>query len=144
MSDDQIQRIRAIQRSMEESARPAFDDEDIEDLRVLISTTVQFYDYLTSSEPAEHSSRDVNYEADPILFNIESFRHVMHLYGILVGRAISTIDWNSVSIPSLKERFVSLYNAFVAETKFENKCRLLLDLVKLQIVHAGASYDCSP
>jgi len=43
---------------------------------------------------------------------------------------------------SLRDRFLSLYREFVAETKFENKCRLLLDLFKLQIVFAGAFYDC--
>ena len=40
---------------------------------------------------------------------------------------------------SLRDRFLSLYPEFVAETKFENKCRLLLDLFKLQIVFAGGS-----
>lgn len=67
---------------------------------------------------------------------------MMHLYGIFVGSTATTIDWNDIRIASLRERFVSIYDLFLAETNFERKFRLLLDLVKLQIVFAGAVYDC--
>ena len=44
------------------------------------------------------------------------------------------------SMESFKSQFVSMFNQFTNETNFENKCRLLLDLFKLQIVFAGVSY----
>ena len=144
MRNDQIRRVRAILQSMEESARPAFDDKDIQALQILVRVTVQFYDYLTSSPDSDDLSCDMNYVLDRIFIHIDSFSALMHCYGVLVGATTSTIDWNAINILSLKERFVSLYHDFVAETKFENKCRLLLDLIKLQIVYAGAFYDCSP
>jgi hypothetical protein len=53
MEDDQIQRVRTIQLSMEESARPGFDDNDIQHLHVLVRLTVQFYDYLSSAPPSD-------------------------------------------------------------------------------------------
>jgi len=34
-----------------------------------------------------------------------------------------------------------MFNNIAAEGNFEIKCRLLLDLFKLQIVFAGVSYD---
>jgi hypothetical protein len=34
-----------------------------------------------------------------------------------------------------------MFNSFTKEVNFESKCRLLLDLFKLQIVFAGISYD---
>jgi hypothetical protein len=34
-----------------------------------------------------------------------------------------------------------MYNQFTQEANFENKCRLLLDLYKLQILFAGIYYD---
>jgi hypothetical protein len=55
----------------------------------------------------------------------------------------SRIDWSTVGVQSIRDLFLSLYPKFVTETKFENKCRLLLDLFKLQIVFAGAFYDCT-
>jgi len=42
-------------------------------------------------------------------------------------------------VQSIKDRFLALYPEFMVETAFENKCRLLLDLFKLQVVFAGRS-----
>jgi len=146
MEDNEIQRVQAIQLSMQESARPAFDDEHIQNLGILIRVTVEFHDYLRSASPwpqfPDDPFHDMTYMIDKILFNIDSFRIVLHTYGVLVGSTKSRIDWSAVGVQSLKDRFLSLYPEFVAETKFENKCRLLLDLFKLQIVFAGAFYDC--
>ena len=140
--DDQIQRVRAILLSMEESARPGFDDKDIRNLRILVRITVQFYDYLKSALSSDDPDGDSNYVLDRIFLHLDSFRIVMHSYGVLVGSRRSTIDWNTIGVRSLRDEFVTRYNAFVAETNFEGKCRFLLDLVKLQIIFAGAFYDC--
>jgi hypothetical protein len=146
MEYDELLLVRTIQSSMEESARPGFDDKDIQNLGILIRVTVEFHDYLRSAAPwpqfPDDPFHDMTYMIDKILFNIDSFRIVLHSYGVLVGLAKSRIDWTGVEVQSLKDRFLSLYPEFVAETKFENKCRLLLDLFKLQIVFAGAFYDC--
>jgi len=134
--------------ALEEFARPAFDDEDIRHLRALVSVTVDFYDYLTSTPPWPQFPggpfEDMRYVVDTLFIHIDSFRTVMRLYGVLVGAQQSTVDWRMVDVASFKEQFTSLYRAFVDATGFEIKCRLLLDLVKLQIVFAGASYDCLP
>lgn len=133
--------LQAIQPDMEKSARPGFDEKDIEHLGVLIRVTVEFHDYLTSASPwpqfPDDPFHDMTYMIDKILFNIDSFRIVLRTYGVLVGSTKSRIDWSAVGMQSLRDRFLSLYREFVAETKFENKCRLLLDLFKLQIVFAG-------
>jgi hypothetical protein len=142
MTDYQTQRAQTILQSMRESARPAFDDEHIEHLEFLVGVVVRFYDYLVS--PVTLDDHDRNYLIDSLFINLDSFRAIMQLYGVLVGSRKSTIDWDAISIPSLKEEFVCLYHVFIAETNFENKCRLLLDLTKLLIVHGGASYDCPP
>ena len=148
MEDDQIQRIRAIQQSMEESARPGFNDEDIQQLRVLVRLTVEFHDYLTGTPPwpqfPDDPFHDMTYKAGSILINVDSFRAVVQAYGVLLGSTRSTIDWDVINIRSLKDEFISMYHTFLGQTSFEAKCRLLLDLVKLQIVFAGAFYDCQP
>jgi hypothetical protein len=144
--EDNKMHLQALQLDMEKSARPGFDDKDIEHLRVLIRVTVEFHDYLTSVPPwpqfPDDPFHDMAYMIDKILINIDSFRSVLHSYGILVGSTKSRIDWNAVGVQSVRNSFLSLYPKFVAETEFENKCRLLLDLFKLQIVFAGAFYDC--
>lgn len=139
--------LQAIQLNMEKSARPGFDDKNIEHLRILIRVTMEFHDYLRSAPPWPQFPgdpfHDMTYMIDKILMNIDSFRSVLHTYGVLVGSTKSRIDWSGVGVQSLKDRFLSLYPEFVAETEFENKCRLLLDLFKLQIVFAGSFYDCA-
>jgi hypothetical protein len=145
MGDNKMD-LHAIQLDMEKSARPGFDDKDIEQLCVLVRVTVEFRDYLTSTSPwpqfPDDRFHNMTYMIDKILFNIDSFRIVLHSYGILVGSTTSRIDWNAVGVQSIRDLFLSLYPKFVTETKFESKCRLLLDLFKLQIVFAGAFYDC--
>jgi hypothetical protein len=144
--EDNKMHLQAIQLDMEKSARPGFDDKDIEHLRVLIRVTVEFHDYLRSAPPwpqfPDDPFHDTTYMIDKVLINIDSFRSVLRTYGVLVGSTQSRIDWSAIGVRSLKDRFLSLYPEFVAETKFESKCRLLLDLFKLQIVFAGAFYDC--
>lgn len=144
MSNDQMQRVRQILESMEESARPGFDDEHIQHLRILVRLAVQFYDYLTLTADSDDAFRDLNYVLDSLFFNIESFRVVTRTYGILVGASRSTVDWSAIGVSSLKEQFISLYDSFVSQINFETKCRLLLDLIRLYIIYAGAFYECRP
>jgi hypothetical protein len=142
MEDDQVQRVRAIQLSMDEASRPAFEDNDIQHMHVLVKLAIQFYDYLRSAPPPDDSCRDRHYVCDSTFINFDSFRVVMNIYGILEGATTTTIDWNVINMRSLKEEFLSMYQAFVTQTNFEIKCRLLLDLFKLQLVYGGAFYDC--
>jgi hypothetical protein len=113
---------------------------------VLVRLVVQFHSYMESSDIwppiGDASFNDMLYEIDSVLIHVESFRVVMHSYGILVGATRSTVDWRTIDTKSLRGRFLSTYKDFVRETKFERKCRLLLDLFKVQIVLAGVLYDC--
>ena len=42
---------------------------------------------------------------------------------------------------SFRAQFVSMFTKFTEELNFESKCRLLLDLFKLQMVFVGISYN---
>lgn len=138
--------VRSIQQSMSEFARPAFDDSEIEDLRILIRVAIDFHHCLHSIPPwpqfPEDPVHNMTYKLDSVLFNVDSFRRVMHAYGTLVGSTGTTINWDGLTVRSLKSVFASAYTSFLEAATFEAQCRLLLDLTKLQIVFAGASYDC--
>jgi hypothetical protein len=65
-------------------------------------------------------------------------------YQGLIGATRSKAGWESmsnISASSFNEKFFAMFEEFSAESNFENKCRILLDLFKLQIVFAGASYQ---
>lgn len=131
---------------MSADSRPAFDDEDVEDLCILIRLAVDFQHFLNGIPPWPHVPDDpvhnMHYKLDSVFVNIDSFHNVLRTYCILVGATTTTIDWASLRIASLKDTFLAVYQSFLTAPGFETKCRLLLDLMKLQIVFAGAWYDC--
>ena len=59
------------------------------------------------------------------------------MYRILEDTTESTIDWKRFGVPSLKEDFMAMFLDFDKEIYFGRKCRLLLDLYKLQMVFAA-------
>jgi hypothetical protein len=59
--EDNKMHLQAIQLDMEKSARPGFDEKDIEHLGVLIRVTVEFHDYLTSA-PLGHNSPTIRFK----------------------------------------------------------------------------------
>jgi len=127
--------LQAIQLDMEKSARPGFDDKDIQELRVLIRVTAEFNDYLTSAPPWPQFPgdpfHDMTYMIDKILINIESFRTVLHTYGVLVDSTKSRIDWGTVGVQSIRDLFLSLYPKFVTETKFRKQMQAAPGLVQV-------------
>jgi hypothetical protein len=147
MEDDQIQVVSKIKASMVQEPEADFGEEEIENLGILIRLSVQFYNFLTSRGRwpvfPEDSFQNMTYAADSILWNVDSFLYLIrHSYGIMGGTTKSTIDWNTVTAQSVKDRYLFVYQDFIAETDFLKKYRLLLDLYKLQLVFAGMFYDC--
>ena len=165
MNDDVTDRVREIQASMAEPAASSFDDRELGDLRCVIRLTVEFRHYLEhgSTEmvrslqqgPMAHLFRDLQdasadpfnkydleYACDSIRSGIDSFCSLNQAYRILVGATGSKVAWGMISSrESFKTQFILMSNEFIKESNFENKCRRLLDLFKLQMVFASISYD---
>ena len=159
MKDDPREHVHAIQTFMVESAKSCFSDSELDDLRDLIELTVEFHDflqyghsdlrgqlkyYMHSLDLDAHFHPDEaerEYAIHSIFSGIDSFCRVNVAYRILVGATKSKIDWGMISMQSLKELFNSTFHRFDLEAHFEKKCRLLLDLFKIQIVFAGMLYD---
>jgi hypothetical protein len=138
MNSDIRERVRTIQAQMAESAKSCFSEQERNHLGALIRVTVEFHDHLQSfdSDPVK-----LEYMCESVFAGFDSFMLVTHAYSVVSGTSHSTIDLESISLPSLKEQFGSVFSEFVREAIFEKKCRLLLDLLKLQIVFAGISYN---
>lgn len=159
MKDDVKNSLQMIQSGMVESAQTCFSESEIDDLRCIIRLTIEFYDYLQNGNPqllnaVEHAQNSLGidiqfqpnehaqtYTSESIFSGINSFCHVSAAYRVLVGSTKSSVKWDMISKLSLKKQFIPVYLEFTSETNFEKKCRLLLDLFKIQIVFAGISYD---
>ena len=169
-ASDVFKRVNEIQASMVESAKSYFDDSELGHLRAVIRLTLEFHDYLehgsvvvargiqqqpyvglTSAEfrkdvrnasTDSFNKYDLGYVCESILSGVDSFWDLSATYRRSVAETDSKIKWGMVSSrESFKAQFVSMFNEFTEEVNFESKCRLLLDLFKLQVVFAGISYD---
>lgn len=150
---------------MAESAQSRLEGSELADLRVVIRLTVEFHDYLENGSidiatsvlhgplaryvpNAQRASvdpfnkYDLQFACESIRSGVDSFCNLSANYGMFVGAVDSRVEWGMISSKeSFKAHFVSMFTKFVEEVHFETKCRLLLDLFKLQIIFAGVSYD---
>jgi hypothetical protein len=161
---DVFERVKKIQASMVESAQSRLDDAELGHLRTLIRLAVEFQDYLehgsvdiatsllhgphaTYVRDAQSASADpfnkydLEYACESIRSGVDSFCTLTRSYKMLDDAIDTTVEWSMISSnESLKNNFVSMFNKFSEEAIFETKCRLLLDMFKLQIVFAGIAY----
>jgi hypothetical protein len=169
-SSEVFKRVKEIQASMVEPAKLSFDDSELGPLRAVIRLTVEFNDYLehgsvniargigqlpyvglTSEEFQKDlqgastdpfNKYDLGYTCQSILPAVDSFCTLNSAYSKLDDAVSSKIEWHMISSRELfKATFVSMFKKFTEEGNFESKCRLLLDLFKLQIVFAGISCE---
>jgi hypothetical protein len=165
MNENVTKRVEEIQVSMVESAKSSFDETDLGHLRCLIRLAVEFQDYLEngsveiatsilhgphakyvtdvrSASTDPFNKYDLEFVCESIRSGVNSFCSLSASYRILDGATGSMVEWGMASSKeSFKAQFVSMFNKFTEKVNFESKCRLLLDLFKLQIVFAGISYD---
>jgi len=110
------------------------------DLLSLIRITVEFHEFLHGREVKRLGCDPVEYMMDTVFSGVSSFQLLYASCNAWWGTGFSRLDWTKVSIPLLKETFESLFTEFLEENTFETKCKLLLDLFKIQIVLAGMLY----
>ena len=165
MNNNLANQITEIQTTMIESAKSCFDDSELGHLRAVIRLTMEFHHYLeygsvdmasglragpTASYFADletasknpFNKYDMNSTCKSIRSGVDSFCALNASYRLLVGATSSHVRWGAVSSwDSFRLEFDSMFARFTKEVNFEDKCRLLLDLFKLQIIFAGISYD---
>jgi hypothetical protein len=164
-ASDIVKRVKELQAPMVESAKPHFDESELGHLRTVIRLAVEFHDYLEngsveiatsilngphakyvrdvqSASADPFNKYDLDYACESIRSGVDSFCSLSASYKMLDGATNSRIEWGMISSrDSFKAQFASMFNKFTKEVNFEKKCRLLLDLFKLEIVFAGISYN---
>jgi hypothetical protein len=135
--------VLAVQASMAEVGQACdFLDSQVEHLLVLTRLTVEFAHYLEGPDSSsfDDPEMELTYANHSTFASVESFMLMSQAYRMLPEPKESTLVWGDASIESLKKVFSAKYREFRAEVNPEHRCRLLLDLFKLQIVFAGVSY----
>jgi hypothetical protein len=149
---------------MVEAARSFFDESELGHLRCLIRLAAEFHNYLEhgsidiatrlldgpfakyvadaqSASADPFNKYDLEYTCASIRSGVPSFCLLNDRYRVMDNATDSRVEWGMISSRELFEKqFISMFNKFTEEVNFESKCRLLLDLFKLQIVFAGISH----
>lgn len=165
MDDDVIRRVKEIQASMVEFAKSSFDESELGHLRGLIRLAVEFRDYLEhggvdmatrllngplakyvkdaqSASTDPFNKYDLDYACGSIRSGVPSFCVLNETCRQIDSAPVSSVDWGMISSrESFEKQFISTFNKFTEDANFESKCRLLLDLFKLQIIFAGISFS---
>jgi hypothetical protein len=141
--DAERDQVSTIQKSMIEAAAGAcFSVSTCDHLRGLIRLAVEFFQYLQGSDEVLLDSEERSYTGGSIFGGVDSYLLVCSAYRSALGPVNSTLEWNAVaSMHALKGEFVVTYRAFSDEAEFPRKCRLLLELFKLQMVFAAMTYE---
>jgi hypothetical protein len=132
--------VDAIQASMLEQASH-FLDSELDDLRCVIRLTVEFFHSLQRVDIDSVNDFSLEYWGGSVFSGIGSFTSLSQAYRSTKGATRSTLPQRVTSRAALKEEFTAMYREFAGETNFEKRCRLLLDLFKLQIIFVGMTYD---
>jgi hypothetical protein len=164
-ASDIFKRVKEVQASTVESAKSFLEESELGHLRCLVRLAVDFHYYLErgsvhlatsvlegpyakyvpdarSASADPFNKYDLQFICESIRSGVDSFCALSARYSALLGATDSRVGWDMVSSKeSFKAHFTSMFNKFIVDMNFESKCRLLLDLFKLQMVFAGLSYD---
>jgi hypothetical protein len=165
VTDGLQERVREIQDSLAKAAQSRFDESELAHLRCLVRLAVEFNDYLEhgsvtiarsmlegpgakyvpdlqSASADPFNKYDLDFVCQSVRSGVNSFCTLSGSYKMLKGAIESNADWSTISsMQAFKTNFAAMFREFVQETHFERKCRLVLDMFKLQIVFAGVSYE---
>jgi hypothetical protein len=132
--------VDAMQASMLEGASH-FLDSQLDGLRGVIRLTVEFFHRLKRVDIDSIDDVSLRYWGGSVFSGINSFTSLCQAYGTTAGQTRSKLPQRVTSRAALKEEFIAMYLEFAGENNFEKRCRLLLDLFKLQIIFVGMTYD---
>jgi hypothetical protein len=162
---DFTKRLEEIQALTLNSAPLSLAESDRDNVRCLLRLALEFHDYLEKGsveiasrilhgplakyvEDAQSASvnpsnkYDLEYVCESIRSGVESFYQLSASCKLLGDFPRGSFEWRSISSEeSLKMRFVFLFGDFVKESGFEYKCRLLLDMFRLQMVFAAVACE---
>jgi hypothetical protein len=129
-----------MQASMLEGASH-FLDSKLDDLRCVIRLTVEFSYRLQRVDIDSIDDHSLRYWGGSVFSGIDSFTGLCSAYRTTAGQTRSNLPQRVTSRAALKEEFSAMYRELAGENNFERRCRLLLDLFKLQIIFVGMTYD---
>jgi len=130
--------IKDLQAQMETSAQSCFVQSEIDHLNSIIRLIAESAALPSYDQISDHDKR---YAGDSIFSGMDSFCIVNSAYSILAGAEKSKLRWQELPYDRLENSFQDLYRRFLDQEDFMVRCRMMLDLFKIQILIATLNYD---
>jgi hypothetical protein len=130
-----------LQIAMAGAAADTFDEEERARLRCLIRIVVEFASYVIDKDDGYEdwsAELKVRFHAGSTFSAIQALDLVTSAYVVRSDALPSEISVENST--HLNDQYRRLYDRFLAEDSFDRKCRLLLDLFKLQLAILALSY----
>jgi hypothetical protein len=142
MGDNRKNDVLTLQAALKESIEPDYLlGLEMDDLNVLVRLTVEFWYFLQQSDHGTGERAEVRYACESVFSGIESFCQMSSYYRMLSAESPTAGDWNIASLAHFRDLFAAQYRQLSVEETFPIRCRILLELFKLQIVFAGMVYE---
>jgi len=126
---------------MAQLAKSNYLEEDLEDLLVTTRIAVEVYAWLKVTSTDSLNPNEAEYHCETIFSGIDFFMRTCGNYAALKDTVPSQIHWGALSVSSLSSLIIATYDNFDAENVFFKKCRLLLDLYRMELVFASIVYS---
>jgi hypothetical protein len=139
-SSELAERVHDIQVPMLQEAESVLRPEGVQGLRCLIRLAVEF-ESLLIADPMALDEESLAYECDSIFAGVDSFVATRNEVEVECGRQTPHAAQQFLaSFSDVKSDFQAKYLRFLAETDFGTRCRLVLDLFRVQLVFAATMY----
>jgi hypothetical protein len=140
MERDSLEALRTVQSALRASAAAYGLGPDLGNYDVVIRLTMEFSQFLVDLEGGPVEPAEIRYKCESVFSGTESFCQLSSDYRVMSDE-VRTDEWPTVSFAQLRGEFMTKYRRFLEETDFPLRCRLLLDLFKLQLLFTGMAYE---
>ena len=133
-----VSKVRCMQQSMVGKEPDYFSESDIDSLNCLTRIAVEFY-YRYLNDLYSADTEIVRYAAESVFACVDTFVSLNSSFTMSATKAGAS-HWEIVPPASLREHFIETYRSFENETEFLNRCGLLLDLFRLELILSTLAY----
>ncbi|MEQ1886859.1 MAG: hypothetical protein ABL967_17490 [Bryobacteraceae bacterium] len=130
-----VDEVKSIQTSVLTGAPDWLEPSTLGHVRCLIRLSVEFSYFLADFDSA--GNEDFDYLAGSVFAGTESFQLVAMLVSVMGCETPNPLVGKQVSAKQMKDIFLRAYRELADSESFKNRCQLLLDLFRMQVVFVG-------
>jgi len=135
------ERVNRIYLPFEIQAAKTIPESEAGDLRAIVRITIETVDYIEENGTPVRGAEAALYMCETIFSGISSFCTITETYNSMKEARPSQLSSGVWSLELLTSEIERSFARFLDESDFCERCRLILDVFKLQMMLAGLVYQ---